>query len=214
MRNATRLMTSACGGLVGLAGLEHGIGEILQGWVGPGGTVILSWPGSVFFRSLGGEPAMTIVPNLLVTGILAILFSLLYVAWATVLVERKHSGLALILLSVVMLLVGGGFGPPILGIIIGAAATRIEAPLGWWRARLSSGLRHLLGGLWPWFLGACLIAWLAMFPGVALLGYFFGLNDSNLVMALALCMLGSLLLTIMAGFAHDAQIDTGSLPAA
>lgn len=77
---------------------------------------------------MAGEPAMTIVPSILVTGILAILFSLIFLVWATMFVQRKNGGLVLILLSIVMLLVGGGFGPPILGIIIGAAGTRINTP--------------------------------------------------------------------------------------
>ena len=51
---------------------------MLQGNVAPEGIMILSWPDSEVFAILAGEPAMTIVPNLLITGILAILFSLLF----------------------------------------------------------------------------------------------------------------------------------------
>ena len=69
-------MVATLGTLAGLAGVEHGIGEILQGNVAPEGLAIIAWPGSELFRVLGGEPAMTIVPSLLVTGILAILVSL------------------------------------------------------------------------------------------------------------------------------------------
>ena len=120
---------------------------------------------------------MTIVPNLLVTGILAILVSLIFLVWATVFIERKNGGLVLILLSIVMLLVGGGFGPPLLGIIIGVTGTRINAPLTWWRTHLSIGSQHFLGKLWPWFFAASLIAWLLLFPGSILLDYFFGVNN-------------------------------------
>src|SRR5512136_1917553 len=120
MGNATRVMVSTFGAFVGLIGIEHGIGEALQGNIAPDGLMILSWPGSEFFRILGGEPAMTIVPNLLVTGILTIFFSLIYLVWAIVFVQRKNGGLVLMLLSVIMLLVGGGIFPPILGILIGA----------------------------------------------------------------------------------------------
>ena len=76
MRNATNVTVATFGALAGLAGLEHGIGETLQGNRAPDGIMIVSWPGSAFFRIVAGEPAMTIVPNLLVTGILAILVSL------------------------------------------------------------------------------------------------------------------------------------------
>jgi len=193
------------GALAGLAGIEHGIGETLQGNIAPDGMMILSWPGSAFFRILGGEPAMTIVPNLLVSGILAILFSLIFLVWATMFVQRKNGGLVLILLSILMLLVGGGFGPPMLGIIVGAAGTRINAPLSWWRAHLSIGLRRFLVKLWLWSFFACLIACLLLFPGSSILGYFFGVNNPNLIPILFFFALGFLLLTILTGFAYDIQ---------
>src|SRR5512135_3094637 len=154
MKNATKVFASTFGAIMALAGIEHGIGEVLQGNVAPAGIMILSWPDSVFFRSLGGEPAMTIIPNLLVTGILAILISLIMLVWATLFIQRKNGGLILILISIVMLLVGGGIFPPILGIMLGAVGTRINAPLTWWRAHLSVGLRHLLGKMWPWSFAA------------------------------------------------------------
>ena len=67
MRNATREITATLGALMGVAGIEHGIGEILQGSITAPGIVFPSWPRSPFFRIVGGEPAMTIVPNMLVT---------------------------------------------------------------------------------------------------------------------------------------------------
>jgi len=205
MRKATKIFTSTFGAIMALAGIEHGIGEIFQGNVVPSGIMILSWPESEFFRSLGGEPAMTIVPNLLVTGILAILFSLILLVWATLFVQGKNGGLIMILLSIAMLLVGGGIFPPLLGIIIGAVGTRINAPSTCWRAHLSVGLRHFFGKLWPWSFIACIIAWLLMFPGLAILGYFFDVNDPNLTLILLVFCLGTLLLTIFTGFAYDIQ---------
>jgi hypothetical protein len=205
MTSATRVTVSIFGAIVGLMGIEHGIGEALQGSVAPRGLVILSWPRSEFFRILAGEPAMTVVPNLLVTGVLAILVSLLFLVWTTVFAERKSAGLVLILLSIVMLLVGAGFGPPMIGIIVGAAATRTNAPLTWWRAHLSISLRRFLGRLWPWSLVACVIAWLLLFPGISVLAYFFGVNDPSLIAAAFLSAFGLLLLTIFSGFARDIQ---------
>ena len=133
MRNATSITVATFGVLAGLAGIEHGIGEVLQGNRAPDGIMILSWPDSALFQIVGGEPAMTIVPNLLLTGILAIVVSLIFLVWATLFVQRKHGGRILLLLSLVLLVVGGGFGPPVLGVIVGLAATRMHAPLTWWR---------------------------------------------------------------------------------
>jgi len=153
---------------------------------------------------------MSIIPNYLVTGILATFFSLIYLVWAIMFVQRQNGGLVLILLSIVMLLVGGGIFPPIIGIIIGALGTAINAPLTWWRAHLSVGQRHFLGKVWPPSFVACLIAWLLLFPGVNILGYFFGLDNPNLTLILIFFALGSLLLTIFSGFGYDIQRRAGS----
>jgi hypothetical protein len=56
-------------------GIEHGIGEVLEGYRSTDSVLILSWPNSAFFEIMAGEPAMTIVPNYFVTGLLAIFFS-------------------------------------------------------------------------------------------------------------------------------------------
>ena len=210
MKNATRVFASTFGAIMALAGIEHGIGEIFQGNVAPSGIMILSWPESPFFRRLGGEPAMTIIPNLLVTGILAFLFSLALLVWATLFVQRENGGLIMILLSFAMLLVGGGIFPPILGIIIGAVATRINAPLTWWRAHLSVGFQRFLEKLWPWSYTACIIAWLSMFPGLALFGYIFGVNNPALILLILFFALGFLLSTVFTGFAYDIQRQTGN----
>ena len=43
MRAATRITAAALGTAAGIAGLEHGIFEILQGNIPPSGLVIASW---------------------------------------------------------------------------------------------------------------------------------------------------------------------------
>jgi hypothetical protein len=205
VRDATRVTVSTFGALAGLAGIDHGVGEVLQGNVAPDGVMVLSWPESELFRILAGEPAMTIVPNLLATGILAILVSLIVLVWATMFVQRKHGSLVLILLSGAMLLVGGGFGPPILGIIVGIAATRINTPLAWWRAHLTGGSRRFLANLGPWSIVAGVIAWLSLLPGTILLDFYFGNIPDFVVYLLTLSAFGLLLLTLFTGFAHDVQ---------
>jgi hypothetical protein len=205
MRNATRVMVSTMGAIMGLASLEHGIGEVLQGNVAPQGIVFPSWPDSAFFRIVGGEPAMSLVPNLLETGILTVLVSLILLVWATLFVQRPKGGLGMILLCLILLLVGGGIFPPIIGIMLGGVGTQIHSPVTTRHARPSAGLGSMLAKMWPGLFVACLVAWLVLFPGINLLGYFFGVNDSNLTVAVIFFALGSLALTILAGLTHDAQ---------
>jgi hypothetical protein len=103
---ATRLLASTFGVLAGLGGIGHGIGEILQGNVAPGGIVIESWTEGPIATNMGGEPGMTVVPNLLVTGLLALVVSSAVVVWAALSVQRQNGGWILALLSIALLLVG------------------------------------------------------------------------------------------------------------
>ncbi len=111
-----RIAASALGIFAGLGGASHGPGEILQGNIAPSGVLIEAWP---TLTELSGEPAMTIIPNFIVTGVLAIICGLLVAAWAGKFIERRMGGLLLILLSVAMLLVGGGLIPPLFGVAAG-----------------------------------------------------------------------------------------------
>ena len=119
----TRAAASIIGIFAGLSGASHGLGEILQGNTAPSGIMIEAWPG---LTSLRGEPAMTIVPNFIVTGVLTIIFGLIVAAWAGAFVQRKNGGLVLILLSIIVLLVGGGLVPPVFGVAAGIIGTRIK----------------------------------------------------------------------------------------
>lgn len=210
MKSATRILCSTFGTIMALGGIEHGIGEIFQGNVAPNGIMIQSWPEAEFFRELSGEPAMTVIPNLLITGILAVLVSLAILIWIVFFVHRKNSGLIVILLSIAMLLVGGGIFPPILLIITGIVATRIHSPLNWWTIHLSPAARRFLSNLWPWFFTACIVAWLSALLGPGLLGCFFGVNNPALIMMILFLALGFLLMTVFTGFAYDVHGRAGS----
>ncbi len=119
--SATRAVASVLGIFAGVSGASHGPGEILQGNIAPSSIMIKAWPE---LRSLGGEPAITIVPSFLASGVLTIIFGLILAAWAGAFVHRKNGGLVLSLLSIVMLLVGGGIVPPVFGVIAGVIGTR------------------------------------------------------------------------------------------
>jgi hypothetical protein len=205
-RNATSAVVSVFGGLAALAGLEHGIGEALQGSVAPAGFMFPSWPDAAFFRSVAGEPAMSVVPNLLACGILSVLVSLVFLVWALIFPQRKACGPVLLLLSAVLLLVGGGFGPPLLGIVVGITATKVRSPLNGWRSRVPAGLRRALGTLWPWFLAAAIAAWLLVMPGVMLL------DAGALVPVFVLAAFATLALAILTGLARDSLRKIEPLP--
>jgi hypothetical protein len=113
------LAASILGVFAGVSGASHGPGEMLQGNIAPNGVMIQAWPA---LTALGGEPAMTIVPNFIVAGILTIILGALVAVWAGRFVQGKNGGLFLIMFSLIMLLVGGGIVPPMFGVVAGIIA--------------------------------------------------------------------------------------------
>lgn len=200
MRSATQITMGVMGTLMGLAGLEHGIGEVLQGNVAPGGIMIRSWPDSAFFQSLNGEPALTILPDLLLTGLLAVFFSALFVVWSIRWTHRANGGKILMLLALPMLLFGGGIFPPILGFLISAFAHLITTRS---HGHPGGGIFRLIGRGWPWVFAACCAAWLALFPGIAVLGYFFGIENIGMTLVIMAAAIILLPLSFWSSVQHD-----------
>lgn len=203
--SAARVTALIFGVLSGLGGITHGVGEVLQGNVAPGGIIINSWTRGPIATNMGGEPGMTIVPNLLVTGVLTIIVSLAVIVWSVAFVQRKRGGLILILLSIAMLLVGGGFGPPIIGILAGVAGLGINAPYTWWRAHLAANIQRVLARLWPWVFGVCGLNGVFLVIGSLVLVYLFGVNNPDLFTNSFFFAVLSLPLTIFTGVAYDIQ---------
>ena len=114
---------SILGIFAGVAGASHGPGEILHGDRAPNGIIIQAWPE---LTSLGGAPAMTLIPNLSVTGIVTLILGLAVTIWAATHIQSKNGALVLILLSTMMLLVGGGLIPPVIGVVAGIIGARIR----------------------------------------------------------------------------------------
>jgi len=142
------------------------------------------------------EPAMSILPNFLVSGMLTVVIGLAMMAWSIWFLQHKHGGQGLILLSIVLLLFGGGFFPPLIGLIGGAAGTQIHRPLG----GQPGSVTRFAAKLWPWPLVLLIGGLLAQFP----VGYFF--NDalkSSMVWVL-LFIITFLPFSVYVGYARDA----------
>ena len=209
--SATKMIVRTVGVLCGLSGLEHGFFETLQGNVKPVGLMIDAigpanrfWPG-------GTEPALTVIPNFLITGILAMTASLVVILWSAMFIHRKAGMAGLLLLSILQFLVGGGFVQIFLVVMTAAAGTQIDASLAWYRAILPGGIRRSLAKVWLWLFILFLLSFFGSISA-AIFGYFpvisnlFDMSADNLVnflFQIAYFMLGLLVLTILAGFAHD-----------
>ena len=86
--DAVKATASVFGVYGGLLGVEHGYFETLQGNVVPGSLKILASTRELPFP-FGHEPAMTVIPSFLVTGILAIAVGLTIVAWSAAFLQRS-----------------------------------------------------------------------------------------------------------------------------
>lgn len=203
--SAARLVASVFGVLAGIGSLIHGIGEVLQGNIAPTGIFIPSWTQGPIATNMGGEPGITIVPNLLGTGILTIIVSLTIIIWAAAFITKKNGSRILILLSVIVLLVGGGIAPPIIGILAGVAGIGINAKLTWWRKHLSVSLQQFLAALWPWIFAIAVIIGVFLVIGSVILVYFFNFNNPELFTNSFFLSVILLLLMILTGRAYDIQ---------
>lgn len=199
MRKATRIVASLLGVFAGIGGPEHGIFEIMRGNVRPETIVFASMgppcqPEQVWHAC---EPAMSIIPSYLVTGILATIVGLAVIAWSAAFVHRKHGGLVLILLSIALLLVGGGLFPPLIGVVAGVIGTRINAPI----QRQPTRLTPFLARLWPW---SMVVFYVWMF-GQFVFGHFFNEFMLNSGYVFPLLIIGLMVLAIASGVAWDVQ---------
>jgi hypothetical protein len=195
MRKATKTVATWLGIVAGIAGLEHGYYEILQGNARPAGLMIVSMGPPCVPEEIWNtcEPAMTIIPNFLISGILSLILGLAIMVWSAAFVQRKNGGLVLILLSVALLLFGGGFFPPL--IVSGAAGTKINKPI----TRKPGRITRFAAKLWPWPLVVFVVWVLGQFP----VGYFF--NDFlTSIMGFGLLLILSMLpLSVYTAYAYD-----------
>ncbi len=208
MRKATRIIAASFGIFAGFGGLEHGYFEILQGNARPAGVMIASMgppcaPEAVWHAC---EPAMTLIPNFLITGILAIALGLATMVWSIAYVHRRRGGLVLALLSLALLLFGGGLIPPIIGLIGALMATRINKPMQTQPGPVWAALARL----WPWPL-VVLFVWLF---GQLVFGRF--INDWLMASGVffPLALVGLLVLSVLVAYGRDVTLEGSAGPPA
>jgi hypothetical protein len=201
MKKATRIVAMGLGLLAGFGGPEHGYFEILQGNTQPAGLFIASMGPPCVPEEIWNacEPALTIIPNFLITGIIATILGIVTMIWSATSIHKKLGGPILIALSLCLLLFGGGIFPPVIGIIGGIVATQINVPAKVDRHNKPSAITRLCAQMWPW----PLVAFFVWLFGQFVIGYYFNnflLNSGFLIPGL---ILGLMFLSIASAFAYD-----------
>jgi hypothetical protein len=205
--HATKTVASTFGVLVGLAGIQHGIFEILQGNVATNDFMIDAIGTEQMFWEYSTETALTIIPNFLITGIFAVIFGLLVTIWSWAFIERKYGAWIFGLLSLILWLIGGGFAPILMALFSFLAAIKIKSSLSWWRNHLPISLGNFLSKLWPW----SLIVYVLVFVfgvEIAIFGYpllwIFSANLTYTIQwSLAFIMVLLWPISIITAFTHD-----------
>jgi hypothetical protein len=208
MNRATKTIVSTIGVILAIAGIDHGFFETLQGNRPTSGLIIKAIGPEL--KLWGTEEAFTIVPNFLITGILAILVSLAIIVWSVKFIHTKYGARVFGLLFILLFLVGGGIAAQIMFVpVTWAVAARINKPLDWWRKILPKGHRRGLAKIWPVTLTFGSISFLiGLF--IAITGYVPGVSTDERILAICWSFvfgggLGMFLVTFVAGFAYDIQ---------
>jgi len=206
MNKATRLTVATLGTIFGISGMNHGFFEILQGNVPTGGFFISAIGEARKMWPHGNEPAFTLIPNFLMTGIAAMIVGLAIIIWSLGFVHKKNGPVVFILLFILLLMVGGGVAQLLFFPWIWLVSTRINKPLVGWRKILPVKIQKPFGKLWHWSL-IISSALLVFVLEIGVTGFVPAVNDPDAVLSIMLSCLGMevvvLPLTFVSGFAYD-----------
>ncbi|MCG6187006.1 hypothetical protein [Maribellus maritimus] len=187
----TKTTASAMGVLLGMAGvINHGVFEILQGFTPTNGFYIEAIGEVHRFWVYGTEGAFTIIHNFLITGIFAVLTSLAIIIWSLKYIHTKHGTTIFLLLTVLLILVGGGIGFIIVFIPTWAFASQINKALSWWKKIFPFGLRKILSSFWIFSLATAMISWLIVME-LGIFGYIPGQNNPDIILNIVFILLFS-----------------------
>ncbi len=210
MNHTTRIIFATIGIILAIAGLDHGIFEILQGNTPTSSLIIQAIGPDHQMWHYGTEEAFTIIPNFLLTGTAAVMVSLAIIIWSVGFMQTKHGASVLGLLFVLLFLVGGGIAAQIMfAPVTWAVSTRIHKPLNGWLKILPENFRRRIATLWRYTLAIGSLSFLVgLF--IAITGYVPGQSNPETILNMCWAFifiggLGMYLLTFVCGFAHDSQ---------
>ena len=197
-----RLVVASFGILCGLTGIIAGIFEVLQGNNPTGGFVISTIGPEYTMYNDFTYYAVTIVPNFILSGVLAITISSLVMFWSIRYIHRRHGALILLMLSVAQMLVGGGWVID-LGFMASILATMIGKPLDWWSRNLPDRIITMLVRLFP----LSIIVYGLISLGMLVISII-GVNSEallNLLEPLAAAVFFPMIIMILGGIAIDVK---------
>jgi hypothetical protein len=208
MNRATKTIVAGISIVLAIAGLAHGIPEILQGNAPTEGLIIQAIGPEM--NLWGTEEAFTVLPTFLSTGIAAVSLSVALIIWSAGFLHKRQGAAVLGLLFAGLFLFGGGIAAQVMfAPFVWAAARKINHPVTRWRQILPASFRPVLAKVWPFTLTLGSLSFLiGLF--IAITGYVPGVTADETILAVCWAFifgggLGLYLLTFVSGFAADIQ---------
>jgi hypothetical protein len=208
-----RAVAAVLGVCVGASGLEHGYFEALQGNVPTPALFVQAIGPAQRMWVHGTEDAFTLVPNFLVTGMLAMVVGTAIIVWSIGFIDRPQGSRVLLALGGLLFLVGGGVAMLVLLAIGWAMARRIRRPLGPSRI-VPAGAVRILSGAWPALVGIGLVLY-AVALEIAIVGFLPAVSDPDQVLVICWVALVGMLLAFLGAFvgasSPNAEETTGRI---
>ncbi len=176
-KSKVQLCIVTFGVIIGIVGILHGIGEILQGSKIVESNMLKAlpdnWPNREFFKVMEGQPAFSLFTGIpfYLLGIFAIIVSSLLILHSLFFIEKKNGLLIFAILNIGVALFGAGVGTPVtLGIplvIFGIISSRPRA-----QKNRSESSKKLTLQLFNIFYGLQIFSWILFFPGLVIVSFY------------------------------------------
>jgi hypothetical protein len=197
--NCTRRFVVVQGTIGGLAGMVHGIFEIMLGNKPTGGLI--------FDPATG---AFTLLPTYRISGIVTVCVGLALIIWTIGFIHRKNGPSIFLILCILLFLVGGGIAQVGFFLIAWGVSTRINQPPNWWKSGRSGNTRQRWASLW---LASFTAGYVFLFTGIAIWliatppGTSFNEHTTAYLICWSSLIIGLVfqIMTIVSGFARDIE---------
>lgn len=205
LNRATCITASVLGTVVALSGMHHGYFEILQGNKATEYMIIQSIAPE-HQRWTNGEEAFTLIPNFLVTGIIAVLTSIAIMIWSLRFLHTPYGPSIFIILFVFLTFTGGGIGHILFFVPVWLFSRRIRREISWRGVGLGNKTLAVLSNGWIYFLVITALLFILALE-VSVFGIP-GMSDKTIYTVIYVSLLSSLVtlhLAFMAAFVRDIE---------
>jgi hypothetical protein len=205
---ATIQITSILGVTLALSSFLHGFFEILQGNKATSGMIIQAIGEHQRFWVHGTEEAFTVIPNFMITGLIAIILSIATATWSIKFIGNKHGSAIFLILCIALTMFGGGIAHVAFFLPVWAYSTRSHKRLTLWRKVFSNRIGVAVGKLWRVSVAVALAAFI-MALVISVFGFVPGVEDPDTKLYICWSILGVSFILIhisyISGFASDVQ---------